>query len=293
MFLKSLNLNLIAVLLLVLFNINTQTILAQDQEQYRIETRDGNIFTGTLVSEDDETVVLRVQGIGEVSILKANIRTMVLLDHRRMRDGVYWHENPQATRYFFAPNAIGLGKGRGYYQNTWILFNNVNYGVSDNFSVGGGIVPLFLFGVSASPVWILPKVTVPISDDMFHLGAGAMIGGLIGSTTEPLGLIYGVGTLGNRDNNLTIGLGYGYAGGEISQTPLINLSGMIRTGRRMYLLSENYFVTADGFSGIVSFGARWTTENFAVDFGLFRPLEDAGGLIGVPWLGVTIPFGNR
>lgn len=293
MTLKSLHLILAILLVTLIYFSNPEQLTAQDQNTYRVETRDGNLFTGTLVMEDDETVVLRVEGVGEISISRSNIRRMVLLDHRRLKDGVYWHDNPQATRYFFTPNAIGLGKGKGYYQNTWILFNNVNYGISDNFSLGGGIVPLFLFGVSASPVWILPKVTIPVSDDMFHLGAGAMIGGLVGSTTEGLGLFYGVGTLGNRDKNLTIGLGYGYAGSEISRTPLINISGMIRTGRRFYLLSENYFITEAGVSGIVSIGARWTSENIAVDFGLFRPLEDAGGLIGVPWLGITIPFGNR
>lgn len=290
---KTLNFFSVLFLLLVIFQLHVPHLVAQTQDLYRIETRDGNIFTGTLVSEDDEKIVLNVEGVGEITVLRTNIKNMVQLDHRRMRDGVYWHDNPQATRYFFAPNAIGLGRGKGYYQNTWILFNNVNYGFSDHFSLGGGIVPLFLFGVSSSPVWILPKVTIPVSENMFHLGAGAMIGGLIGTETEGLGLIYGVGTIGNRDKNITVGLGYGYAGGEISQTPLINVSGIIRTGRRFYLLSENYFVPEAGASGIISFGARWTSENIAVDFGLFRPLEDAGGIIGVPWLGVTIPFGRR
>lgn len=259
---------------------------------YRVETTEGNVFIGHVVSEDDERIILNIESIGEVSIRRINIRSMTRVDPQRMRDGVYWHTNPQATRYFFAPNAIGLEKGTGYYQNTWIFFNNVNYGISDNISLGGGLVPMFLFGVSGTPVWLLPKVTIPVAADQFHLGAGAMLGGVVGIDSELLGLFYGVATLGDRDRNLTVGLGYGYAGREISSTPLINVSGMVRTSRRLYLLSENYFIPGAEFSGIVSFGARWTAENFAVDFGLFRPLEDAGGLIGVPWLGVTIPFGR-
>jgi len=290
---KLFNLHCLIFLFSVIYWLYPQNLVAQNQDTYRIETREGNIFTGTLVSEDDETVILRVEGVGDITILRTNIRNMILIDQSRMRDGVYWHENPQATRYFFAPNAIGLGKGKGYYQNTWIFFNNVNYGISDNFSLGGGIVPMFLFGVSATPVWILPKVTIPVSADKFHLGAGAMLGGVIGADAELLGLFYGVGTLGDRDKNLTVGIGYGYAGSEVSSTPVINVSGMVRTSRRLYLLSENYFIPAADFTGIISFGARWTAENFAVDFGLFRPLEDAGGIIGIPWLGVTIPFGNR
>ena len=276
----------------IAITVNPSVAFSQSDDFYRIETRDGNVFVGQIISEDENEVVLRSESIGTVTIQRSNIRSITRIDQNRIRDGVYWHSNPQATRYFFAPNAIGLEKGKGYYQNTWVLFNNVNYGVSDNFSVGGGIVPLFLFGSSSTPVWILPKVSFPVAKDKFYLGAGAMIGGVIGSDPDPLGILYGVGTLGNRDRNLSVAIGYGYAGDEVSSTPLINVSGMIRVSRRVYLLSENYFIPEAGVTGIGSIGARWTSENFAVDFGLFSPLDDADGFIGLPWLGVTIPFGR-
>ena len=144
----------------------------------------------------------------------------------------------------------------------------MNYGISDNFSLGGGIVPLFLVGANTTPVWILPKVSIPISSDRFHLGAGAMFGGLVGEESETLGLFYGVGTIGNRDNNMTVGIGYGYAGDEILRTPLINISGMVRVNRRLFLLTENYFIPEAEAGGILFAGARWTTEQFAVDFRL-------------------------
>lgn len=265
---------------------------ADDREWFRVETVEGNVFFGYLVSEDDQSVTLNTETVGEITVQRENIRSMNQIDPDRIKNGSYWYDNPQATRYFFAPNAIGVQKGRGYYQNTWIFFNNVNYGISDHFSLGGGIVPTFLFGASSTPVWILPKVSIPVSNDKVHLGAGAMIGGLIGSETESLGLFYGVGTLGDRDKNLTVGIGYGYAGDEISRTPLINISGMTRVSRRLYLLTENYFIPEAEAGGILSVGARWTTEKLAVDFGLFRPTDGGGDLIGIPWLGVTIPFGR-
>ncbi len=280
------------VLFVTLFALFQSEVYAQVDEVYRVETTDGNVVMGVLVSEDSEQIILRVEALGEVTILRRNIRRITQIDADRIRNGVYWYENPQATRYFFAPNAIGLKKGKGYYQNTWIFFNNVNYGVSDNFSIGGGMVPMFLFGISSTPVWILPKVSFPVSEDKFHIGAGAMLGGLVGTESDLIGLFYGVGTLGNRDRNLSVGLGYGYGGGEVSTTPLINVSGMLRTGRRVYLLTENYFIPEAGVTGIVSFGVRWSNESLAVDFGLFSPLDEAGDIIGIPWLGVTIPFGR-
>lgn len=267
-------------------------VIAQTGELHRVETLDGNVLIGILVSEDDERITIRVESMGEIVIERVRIKSLTRLEDGKMKNGEYWYPNPSATRYFFAPNAIGLKKGTGYYQNAWILFNNVNFGLSDHFSIGGGIVPMFLFGVSETPVWILPKVTFPVSEDQFHLGAGAMLGGVVGADSDLVGIFYGVGTLGDRERNLTVGVGYGYAGSEISTTPVINISGLIRTGRRIYLLSENYFVPEAGSTGVVSFGMRWTAENFAVDFGLFTPLENNYGWIGLPWLGVNIPFGR-
>lgn len=272
-------------------------IPAQAQERVgetiRITTTDGNVLMGEIVQENDDQIILQVDGIGEVTVQRTNIRNIQVIRPDQIRNGDYWFDNPHGTRYFFAPNAIGLQKGTGYYQNAWIFFNNVNYGLSDNFSIGAGMIPGFLFGggLDATPFWILPKLSIPVSGDQFHLGVGAMIGGIVGSGSGAL--FYGSGTYGSTDNNLTVGLGYGASGGEISNTPLVNISGMYRAKRTIYMLGELYFLPGIDGSGIALLGGRWAPENFAVDFGLVMPLADTGGFIGVPWLGVSIPFGNR
>jgi hypothetical protein len=267
---------------------------AQDQEgeTVRVTTLDDNVLIGVIIQEDDQRIVLRVDGIGDLTLERSNIRSLEVIDSGRIKDGKYWFDNPQGTRYFFAPNALSLNKGSGYYQNTWIFFNNVNYGVSDYVSVGAGIVPLFLLGEFNLPLWLLPKVSIPVSSDNIHIGAGALLGGVVGVDGGGFGLVYGNTTFGNRDKNLTLGLGYGYAGTEWSNTPLVNISGLIRTGQKFYWLAEIYFLPGIEGSGFGIFGARWAPERFAVDFGLARPITETGGIIGVPWLGITIPFGN-
>lgn len=258
----------------------------------RVETVDGSVFTGRLVHEDEETIVLLTESLGEITLRRENIRSMTEIEPSRVRDDGYWFENPQSTRYFFAPNAIGIRPGTGYYQNAWILFNNVNWGVTDYFSIGAGAMPLFLFGTS-TPIWVLPKVAFELAPGRAYVGAGAMLGGIVGEDPYSAGLLYGVVTVGDRDRNATVGLGYGYGGGEISSTPVINVSGMARLSRTMYVVSENYFFSdADDVSGLLSIGLRWARESVAVDFGLFRPLADTDELIAVPWLGVTLPIGG-
>ncbi len=272
--------------------VHSESAFAQEDQTYRVETVDGNTFTGMLISEDEEKIVLNTESLGEITIKKSTIRSMQKLDPRRMQDDSYWFESPQSTRYFFAPNAIGLKKGAGYYQNTWIFFNNANYGLTDNISIGGGIVPLFLLGSPYTPVWLLPKVSFPVSDEQIYISAGAMIGGVVGESSGSAGLLYGASTVGNTDHNLTLGLGYGYGNGEISSTPVVNLSGAVRVSSSIFLISENYIFTGSDITGIGSLGGRWATQNFALDFALFRPFEGTGSFIGIPWLGFSIPFGN-
>ena len=278
--------------LFTLFAAIPDSASAQDVEFYRVVTTDGNVFIGELISESESEVVILTESIGRVTIRRDNIRSMTRLDESEIRDGEYWYENPQATRYLFAPNAIGLRKGHGYYQNTWIFFNNVNYGVTNNFSIGGGLIPTFLFGTSSTPVWITPKISIPVANENVHLAAGALIGGVIGEDSGGGGLFYGTSTFGNRDRNISFGLGYGFGGGEISSTPAVNISGMIRLSKSMHLVSENYLFPGTSANGIASVGTRWAPENFAVDFALVRPLEGLGSFIGIPWLSVTIPFGR-
>jgi len=266
--------------------------LTQTEQLYRVETSDGTVVIGTLSSGTETEVVLDTEQMGTVTLKRSTIERMEKIRPDRLRDGTYWFPNPQSTRYFFAPNAIGIPKGKGYYQNTWILFNNANYGVSDHVSIGAGTVPTFLFGASSVPVWLLPKVSFSTPQEHLHVAGGAMLGGVLGQDNGLGGLLYGSATVGGRDHNATLGLGYGYSGSSLSDTPAVNVSGMTRVGRTTYLLSENYLFPGTDFNGIISFGVRWAPENFAVDFGLFRPLEETGDFVAFPWLGVTIPFGS-
>ncbi len=183
-----------------------------------------------------------------------------------------------------------MSAGHGYYQNTWIFFNNLSVGVTDNITIGGGLVPTFLFGASYVPFWFNPKISIPIKSNNFYLAAGGLFGGLAGENGYGVGIVYGIATIGNHDNNLSFGLGYGYADRSWSSSPMFNISGMVRTSQKVYLITENYFFAVNNkTTGIISFGLRWAPEHFAVDFGIIHPTE-VSEIIGIPWLGVTLPF---
>ncbi len=264
-----------------------------DSTLVRIETRDGNEFVGRITSQDTAKVVLLTENLGEISIFIKDIVSQKKVYPEQVRNGEIWFPNPQSTRYYWAPNGYGLKKGEGYYQNIWVLWNQFAYGITDNFSIGATVIPLFLFGGGPTPVLINPKLSFPLEKNKFNLGAGALAGTILGESDATFGILYGVSTFGTPDNNISIGLGYGFAGGEWASSPLINFCGMFRLSSRWYFLSENYYIGfANGGGGIISGGARWIIKKAALDFGLFMPVGADAGLIAIPWLGFTIPFGN-
>jgi len=275
-----------------------QHVYSQIEEELnlvKIETTDGNEFIGTISSEDSEKLVLKTENLGEITILRADIKTQINVDEEQIKDGILWFENPQATRYFWAPNAYGLKKGEGYYQNIYVFWNQVSYGITDYITIGGGIIPTFLFG-AATPVFLTPKVSIPVVKDKFNIGGGMLLGTVLGDVSDDIsfGIAYGLSTFGSRDSNISISLGYGYAGGDWANSPLINVSGMKRTSKRFYILSENYYIKANDESlAVISVGGRWIIKKAALDFLLVRPIAkdlDMGSFIAVPLLGFTIPF---
>ena len=263
-----------------------------DTTSYRIETRDGNIYTGRIIAQDSLQVIFQSDQLGEIHIQRARIKEIHPIEKDKIKDGTYWFESPQATRYFYSPNGYALKKGEGYYQNVWVLFNSLAFGITDHVSFGAGLVPLFLFAGAPTPVWITPKLSIPISEDKMNLGAGALMGFIVGEERAGFGIVYGITTFGSKDQNVSFGLGYGYAAGEWARWPMLNLNAMIRTGPRGYLLTENYFLrTGQSTTVILWLGGRQMIKKAGLDYGLMIPwFDEMEDLVAIPWLGLTIPF---
>jgi hypothetical protein len=79
--------------------------------------------------------------------------------------------------------------------------------------------------------------------------------------------------------------------GEWSSAPILTLSGMLRVSKKTYLLTENFIFPEEAELTLLSFGARSFAGKVGIDYGLFIPVG-AGIFIGIPWLGITIPFGK-
>lgn len=262
---------------------------------WRIETLDGNEFFGKITERSITDIEVETTVLGLIRIPYSQIKAMEQIDPGQIKGAEVWPENPQATRYFFAPNGYGLKKGEGYYQNVWIFFNQASVGITDNTSIGIGMLPGFLLGGAPTPLWITPKVSIPVSKDRFNLGAGALVGYVIGADNAFFGILYGSGTIGSRDRNLTFGLGYGLSSDGWARSPTLSLAGMTRISRRTYLLSENYLLgLSESAVILLSFGGRTVWSSLSLDYGLVIPAgSEVDIFVAAPWLGLVVPFGKK
>lgn len=271
----------------LLFNLS-----GKDTVMAVIETVDKNDYTGIILSENEEFVEMETDMGLIIKFPKLKILSYKIIEKKELVGGEYYFENPHATRYFYGPNGYGLRKGEGYYQNTWVMFNQVSYGFSDYFSVGTGIIPLFLFEGAPTPAWITPKFNIPLQKNKLNLGAGILAATVIGESDVGFGIAYGTFTIGSRDANTSLGAGWAYSTEGWGEYPTFMLGGMYRTGKKGFFITENYLIST-GFEtiGIISLGGRTVQKKLAVDYGLILPLN-IGATIAFPWLSITLPFGE-
>ena len=268
-------------------------ISPNDSVYVEIETTRGNMYSGLIVNTNPKYIEIETEPMVILRIPRLKILDYEILDEHKLKKSDFYFENPHATRYFYGPNGYGLKKGTGYYQNLWVMFNQVSYGFSDYFSMGTGVIPLFLFAGTPTPVWITPKFSIPLKKDKFNLGAGALAATVVGEDQASFGIAYGTITYGSRDRNGTLGAGWTYTTDGFGQYPTISLSGMYRIGQKGYLVTENYLISTQYETiGVISAGGRTVQKRLAVDYGLVVPIG-VGEFFALPWLSITLPLGGN
>jgi len=196
------------------------------------------------------------------------------------------------TRMFIAPTARNLYQGEGYVQALNIFLLGINYGLTDNISVGL-LVPVVPFlGVPA--LAITPKVSVPVSDKL-HVGAGVLYGfatGIAGGSGSA-GVGYGLATYDSADTNVTLGLGYGFGSDGIGSTPVGVIGANLRLSRLFSLVNETYiadFGSSGGFGGLAGF--RYASPRFSGSLGaLYYTVRNDSGIYPA-YLDVAYRFGK-
>lgn len=276
-------------------------------DQVRVFTlRDGTIVTGKIINKTAAVTVVETKELGVLNLPQAKIMSVRELEEATITEkGKIWFKNPNCTRYLFAPSAIPLKKGEGYYQNIYGAGNAVNFGVNSHITIGGGLIgPL--------GAYINAKVGFKLGENL-HIAGGALLGNgffPVNGNNLGLGLGFGVITIGNYDHNITVGAGYGiinrYGTTEMMDKPMYVANGMARLGKKYALVTENWVVNVQGdpfdrgisagshYETFFSYAFRYMGQRSTLDAGFLNTpgLINKGWYIGIPYIGFVIRFGN-
>ena len=207
--------------------------------KYVYEFRDGTTIIGTFVKSESGNVYINDLNGEEVYIPKVMIAQTHEVTDDNLRAGEYWFPNLHDSRYFFSPSAFGLEQGEGYYSHSYWLLWQAQWGITDQFSIGGGTS---VFGM---PTSVNAKYSLNIDKSLNSAIGWFYVGDLFGWSGGDVGALvnmpYGVLTKGSRENNFSIGMGYNIAPNlDASERAVFNIGGTFRAGRRFAFVFEGW-----------------------------------------------------
>lgn len=268
-------------------------VAADTSQRQLIKLRDGSTILGRITHTWGDSA--RVQSMaGTLVVRRMNVTSVKLVAASSIHDGVYWPDDPNATRLFFGPTARMLKKGEGYIANHWLFFMDGYGGVTDRFTLGGGmsLFPTDNF-LKDNAYFLSPKIGIT-RGERFNTAAGVWIGGapfndeVEGDFT--FGIAYGVATWGGPEGAFTLGGGYGFAEGKLARNPMVMAGGTKRLSKRLSFVTENWIFPNVQDHPLVSVGLRTIGENISWDFGAITVLGTGEGTVLVPWFGASWKF---
>lgn len=243
-----------------------------------IKLVDGSILKGTIVGEDDATVVLETI-LGRLEIARADIEVIERqdADGKRTYEG---HPDPDTNTVFFTPTPETIGDG-AYFRNFLLFFLNWGLSVHDDFDLSiGTLFPVSdeFYWVSAGAKWRL------LSRDEHPVGLAVLANGNL-IDGERSGTIGGVIGIGNDEQSLNVSVGR-VATESSDGATLLLIGADTRVGERTKMLVEygsTSTVFDDEYTGLLNIGFRWYGERMSFSLTGFRPLEETGGLVFFPF----------
>lgn len=245
--------------------------LSDTTQIHVLETKKGDRFIGRVVKIEQTTLSFAFRADQEL-LFEFNELERVFVYNSTLKSASF-----RPTYLSVFPTAYNYQQGEWEYQNVDLLWNTLNYGVSDNFSVGGGFfIPLaFLARL---------KLTQPLSDKV-HLAANLQTVVPLVEDAFPFSVLTFIGSIGEPDRLLNIGLGYGFTwdasessvfltslGGNVRFSDRIGVNGSLDLG----ISDEDVFI----FPSIAMnyFGKQ---NRLSLGF-VLDPALDALGLLGLP-----------
>lgn len=278
-----------------------ELVIADSTQIQMLNLQDGSFLIGRITDILNDAVLFTTE-YGSLRISKTEIEKIKTFTANKHSDGVYYIENPNYTRLFFAPTGRMLKKKEGYFADYYIFFPTAVYGISNKVTMGLGMSIFPGGNLSEQLYYATPKFSLK-ETEKYAVSAGVLaikipnfgeesdtLSGTSDSDDSPstFGILYTVGTYGGPDRSLTFGLGYGFVDDKLADRPIVVLGGEYRLSNRIALVSENWAIPGtDG--GIMIYGLRFIGMKMCVDFAFLTPVG-AEQTVAIPYIDFVVNF---
>jgi len=283
-------------LLLLLWLVAVPAVRAQQPALPPVDTSqvvelwlsDSTSLRGRVVAEDLASLMLVTAAGVRVTVPRTSlVRWQTVTPAQASTPAaVEWRADPNESRLFLAHTARPVPKGKFALLDYLIFLPVASYGVTDRFSLTGGMSLLpFL---PDQLVYVAPKYTL-LQSQPASLAAGVLYMRVVGFLSAPgyAGIAYGVTTFGGPKSAATVLVGLPFATGGWESRPLVVVGGESRVSSRVKLLAEVWRIPGtDAVPTVV--GVRLIGTHVSWDLGLFF-LPGSSGTNGfLPWADFSI-----
>lgn len=269
-----------------------------------VDLKDGSRLLGEIVSRDEETLTLQLSGGTALRVPRTSVASV----EPCARPEPLERSDPNATRLLFTPTGRPLPRGGGYFSDHYVVFPGFAYGVSDHFSLGGGISTVPGLGLGEQLYYVAPRLAWQASPKL-AISTGTLYAAG-GGSDEALALVYGVVTLGAPARSFSAGLAVGgtreaeweWTGDATTHrrrwhwrsAPILMLGGSLQLSPRVGLVSENWLFLGERFDLAqqpFALALRLGGNRLSADVGfvVVPAVLDEG--VPLPWLSITYHFG--
>ena len=265
-------------------------LYSQNNKLVEVETKDGNIFLGTIIKESDEGIILKTQDGIRISVPNSSIKNLSKIETTEV-EGQVWRADPNKSMYLFAPSAFPIEKQKVYCRDFCLVFPSYNRGFGNNFSLQAGAFVFPGMQFDNIPIVLSGKFSLPELGPA-RLATGMMYISVPGqSTSFGAGFAFGSATIGNRFTHFTASLGWGYFRDEnewdFAEKPILVLASNIRVLNSFAVVAEYWLPPEvdDPTNLPIALSGRFIGRRFAVDIGGFFTKDMEG--IPLPLINFT------
>lgn len=266
-----------------------------------INLKDGGIVKGYFVSLTNKEINIQSEAIGIVTIKLTNILRIKKIyynenpdngidkneDNNLVNDNIEEYRKPLdydvTHKYYWNNNYMGIKKNELIYQNIGILYNGIDYGISDNFSIGGGLLFAGIVGFVnihfRSQVEVAENFNVGVAYNYF-VATSIYNNFSSNSSSEKIGFLSGGFTYGNEKANISLGVGRFNSNEESllnNKNELgFSVSGSVKISTNTSIVSDNLIWSNE--LNLYCLGFRLNSSKSCYDFGLmnFRTFNSYG-----------------